>query len=259
MLKHWLLFLTAGFILWLVGCVPATAPVDVIDPARETAITISVVDKGDNPLPEVELLYRVDDGSFVVTRVIEEPTPEVTTTSKTATWEIANCNTPEDVCNTFTALLICDNAYIIEARHPDYEFARDYVTTTVENGRCQPDRAELVVEEIVYAEEPICNAIAVSSVSITVVDEQGIPLSSAQVTFRVNGGNWQATERFEYCPDSKDCKGEFIAGWSQEGSYEIQVEAEGYASATDSVTVPRTANGCNVVTQHSLITLLPDQ
>lgn len=242
-----------------VGCVPSAAPPEDIDPFRETIATVLVVDQNDNPVPEVELLYREAVNRFVVTHVVGAPTPEATEPSRMLNWQVANCHDtgPEDVCSAFTVRLACDKAYVIEARHPAYQFEMGFVTTSLVNDRCQADQPELTLYE--YESVKVCTAIAVAAINLTVVDENNNKLTPARVAFRINEGEWEVPQAVDFCRDGEICGGSFAGGWELAGHYEIRVEADGYIPVTTTADVEMEADGCHVDGQVITIPLQPGE
>jgi hypothetical protein len=84
-----------------------------------------------------------------------------------------------------------------------------------------------------------CTEIAMSSVTVNVVDENGATVLGAEVLFSVDGGARQT------CDAVAD--GEFVCGWEQAGIIEVTVAKEGYETLVESVEIGRTDDGCHVV------------
>lgn len=252
------------FVIWIlvlglgVSCVPSAAlSEDDIDPERETAVTIMVIGQNGDSVPGLELRYREDVNGFAVTHVVGEPTIEASKTPEVGDWQVADCYEAglEDTCKMFIVRLACEKSYIIEAKHPTYQFDLGYVTTSSVNGRCRADQPELTLYE--YEEVKVCTAIAISAVSFSVVDENGDKLLSARAAYHVDGGEWQVAEAIDYCSDGEICGGSFVAGWDQAGHYEIKIEADGYLPVTTAVDVTMEADGCHVDSEVLTIPLQP--
>ena len=92
-----------------------------------------------------------------------------------------------------------------------------------------------------------CTTEARSSVSLTVVDEQGNALADADAVFAVDGGA------------ERDCEsmgnGAFVCGWEEAGAFTITVDAEGFGAKTVQLTVD--ADECHVQTEILEVTLEP--
>lgn len=86
-----------------------------------------------------------------------------------------------------------------------------------------------------------CTEIAVASVSLSLVYENGEPVSAASVTYTVDGG------------EAKPCddlfEEQWACGWEEPGLIEVTVAQEGYQTLTESVEVVMTDDGCHVVGQ----------
>lgn len=85
----------------------------------------------------------------------------------------------------------------------------------------------------------MCTDMAVSSVSLELVDESGASIAGADVRYRVDGGAEQD------CEDFGD--GAYVCGWEEAGSFEITAEAIGFATETFALDVE--ADECHVETQ----------
>jgi hypothetical protein len=94
-----------------------------------------------------------------------------------------------------------------------------------------------------------CTAEARSSVTVTVVDGNGDPVTDATVTYTVDGGDPQQAEPF---PD-----GTFVAGWELAGTFTVTAQKDGFLPAQETVTVAMDEVGCHVVSQTVQLVLLP--
>ncbi len=81
-------------------------------------------------------------------------------------------------------------------------------------------------------DDSACAEYAAASVQVSVLDADGTPIDGATGTYTVTEGD--LTE-----PTACDVvdAGELVCGWERRGTFEITVEAEGYASETVEVTV----------------------
>lgn len=84
-----------------------------------------------------------------------------------------------------------------------------------------------------------CTMEARSSVSVTVTDAAGAPLSDAAVVYSVDGGAEQACEPMS--------GGAWVCGWEVSGVFQITASAEGYEAQSAEVEVGMTEDGCHVV------------
>ncbi len=90
-----------------------------------------------------------------------------------------------------------------------------------------------------------CTTEARSSVSVNVVDENGEPILNAELTYSVDGG------------PSLDCEifgdGSSVCGWEASGEIAITATAQGYQSASETVTVE--SDECHVISESLTLTL----
>jgi hypothetical protein len=91
-----------------------------------------------------------------------------------------------------------------------------------------------------------CTDIAMASVMLSVVDEEGRLIRGSSASFAVDG------ERQGGCEGEN---GEFICGWEQAGEFEITASAEGFIASSRSITIEQTEDGCHVVGQELVIVL----
>ncbi len=94
-----------------------------------------------------------------------------------------------------------------------------------------------------------CSTEARGSVNLTVVDEAAAPIAGATATWSLGGGEAQPCDGM---PD-----GVFVCGWEVDGDLLLRVEAEGYESAEQVVTVE--ADECHVLPEVLTLTLLEEQ
>ena len=92
-----------------------------------------------------------------------------------------------------------------------------------------------------------CTDIAFASVSLSVVDDGGVAVADAEATFTVDGGETQICENLG--------GGSYACGWEQAGNIVVTVAKEGYESATETVEVGMTDDGCHVEGQVLELTL----
>ena len=100
--------------------------------------------------------------------------------------------------------------------------------------------------------EIYCTEEARSSVQVTVVDESGNASLAATVRYQLNGGDWANAD----CVVSAEagCE-EWVTGYEQPGTYNIEASSEGYQTATATVEVLETEDGCHVDTEQVVLTL----
>lgn len=91
-----------------------------------------------------------------------------------------------------------------------------------------------------------CTEIAMSSVTLSVVDADGSPVPDAAATFSVDGGAAEDCESFS---------GTFTCGYERAGTFTVEASAPGYADNSATVTIGMDAAGCHVVGQSITITL----
>jgi hypothetical protein len=84
--------------------------------------------------------------------------------------------------------------------------------------------------------EPACDTMAALSILVTVVDEGGLDIDDATVTYAPEG---EAAQDCEGNPDGYAC------GWEVSGDIEIVVVADGYLTHTETVTVEE--DTCHVI------------
>ena len=101
---------------------------------------------------------------------------------------------------------------------------------------CAPDAEPIVLEG-----GTACTEIAVASVTVVVLDEDGAALSGAVVTYTVDGSG--------ELPADQLSGNEFVAGWEVAGTFAITAAKNGYVSAVAEVTVVEDGTGCHVVGQ----------
>lgn len=96
-------------------------------------------------------------------------------------------------------------------------------------------------------EEPVCTEIAMSSVTVQLLDPSGQPILGAQVQYSVE-------DALSDCFEWDD--GWYACGYEEEGDITVLASAEGYLDAEGSVFVE--ADECHVVTESLTLTLEPD-
>lgn len=84
-----------------------------------------------------------------------------------------------------------------------------------------------------------CTAIAVSSITLTLVDPEGVEITDATVTFTVDNGELQDCESWD--------DGSYVCGWEQAGDFDVFIEAPGYAPDNFERLVE--ADECHVMTK----------
>ncbi len=98
-----------------------------------------------------------------------------------------------------------------------------------------------------------CTTEARSSVTVKVVDAQGMPVSDAVVTYTVDGGASQNAECVNPVGGMGNCQ-EWVAGYEVAGDFVITAaSADGTKMATQMVTV--TKDQCHVISQTATLTL----
>ena len=98
----------------------------------------------------------------------------------------------------------------------------------------------LVVASAACEPEVACTDLAAFSVSAVVVDDRGIAIQGATVTYTANGS--------EEAPCEEIANG-FACGAEQVGTIVVFARKEGFADATAQATVVQDDLGCHVVTQ----------
>ena len=96
-------------------------------------------------------------------------------------------------------------------------------------------------------EDVDCTAIAAVSVSVSVVDDDGIHIPEATVTYLAEGADTP-----EQCEEIGD---DFLCGYEVSGEILIQAEAEGYQSAEETVVVEE--DECHVLGESIELVLQP--
>ncbi|MBM4393042.1 MAG: carboxypeptidase regulatory-like domain-containing protein [Deltaproteobacteria bacterium] len=93
----------------------------------------------------------------------------------------------------------------------------------------------------------VCTEIAMASVSLSVADLDGAPVTDATVTYTVDGG--EATD----CNPWAD--GQYACGWEQPGTIVVTVAKEGFVTVTEAVEVGMTDDECHVEGEVLAVTL----
>ncbi len=92
-----------------------------------------------------------------------------------------------------------------------------------------------------------CTDIAMASVSLSVADLDGLPVTDATVTYTVDGGA------------SMDCEswddGQYVCGWEKPGTIVVTVEKEGFVTVTETLEVGMTEDECHVEGEVLAVTL----
>lgn len=96
-----------------------------------------------------------------------------------------------------------------------------------------------------------CTTEVRTSVIVHVVDQAGVPLAGATVTYRVDGG----TEQAATCHQTLAACTDFQAGQELSGEFGITARRAGFLPASATVTVDRDV--CHVQTQQLTLTLRP--
>lgn len=98
-----------------------------------------------------------------------------------------------------------------------------------------------------------CTTEARSSVTVKVVDAQGMPVTDAVVTYTVDGGASQNAECVNPLGGMGNCQ-EWVAGYEIAGNFVITAtSADGMKTATQMVTVAK--DECHVISQTATLTL----
>lgn len=99
-------------------------------------------------------------------------------------------------------------------------------------------------------EEVACTTLAAASVSLTVVDDAGVPIPDATVTYAVDGVDKGACEAWP--------SGGWVCGFEQTGHFVVTVASEGFVTGTAEADLVMDADGCHVVGQAIEVALEPD-
>jgi hypothetical protein len=102
----------------------------------------------------------------------------------------------------------------------------------------------------IFACEPGCDDMAVASVVVTIVDQDGTAITDAAVVYNVNGG------QDANCEDGAE--GEWICGYEETGQIEVTAAKSGYTSDSDTVTVSLTEDECHVQSQELELELIDE-
>ncbi len=83
-----------------------------------------------------------------------------------------------------------------------------------------------------------CTALAAASVTITVLDGDGVALSGVTVAYSVDGDEPLDADQLS--------DNEFVAGWEVAGDFVITATKQGYLSTVEAITVEMEESGCHV-------------
>ncbi|MEM6296319.1 MAG: hypothetical protein AAGA54_33925 [Myxococcota bacterium] len=95
-----------------------------------------------------------------------------------------------------------------------------------------------------------CEEYAAASVSLEVLDAKRQPIADADVRFTIDGGEERQAESFG--------DGAFVAGYEEDGRFEVTIEAADHTPAQRTYDVAFEADGCHVETVTDRIELEPD-
>lgn len=107
----------------------------------------------------------------------------------------------------------------------------------------------LVASSTACVPEVACTDLAAFSVSAVVVDDRGLAIQGATVTYTVNGG--------EEAPCDQIDNG-YACGAEQVGTIVVFARKEGFVDATAQATVVQDDLGCHVVTEVVQLVLVAD-
>ena len=91
-----------------------------------------------------------------------------------------------------------------------------------------------------------CDAMAVASVQVEVVDDQGDPVPDATGSFTTQAG---------LSGDCESLSGELVCGWEVGGTMDITIRADGFVDAEEQVDIEE--GECHVVTEFLTVALVP--
>lgn len=94
--------------------------------------------------------------------------------------------------------------------------------------------------------EPACDSMAVTSVNVTLVDEAGIDITEADVSYSSDGGG-------TFTPCEEAIAGQWACGWEVAGDIVVRAESVGYITAEQTVTIDE--DECHVIGQDLEMTL----
>ena len=127
-------------------------------------------------------------------------------------------------------------------------FSPDELDITVEADECH-----VITEQATLTLWPMdCTAEVVSSASVTVVDEDGAAIEEARVSYAPVS---------EYTDESIACEGHsgvYYCGEEIAGELDIFVDADGFDSHSERITVEMTPDNCHVITEQVDVVLIAE-
>ena len=216
------------------------------------SVTISVVDEEGEALRGASVTFSVDGGDVRSAECVDGSEPEY--------------------CARFVAGWEEAGEFVIWVEKDGY-LSRTYeLTVEMTDDGCHVQSRDLTAALEVDPDYGVCTADAAASVIVNVVDEEGEPLEGATVLWSVDGGETQEALCAESSGDDETSEAEdgdddggdadpcstYITTWEVEGTFEISAELEGYVSASTTVDVGLTEDGCHVDTETVDLVLVED-